>query len=154
MLLSPRFAGIVAALIFACWVRSAIRDDQLDWNRNGFAMHLESCSGFIVVAFQPNDRPDAFETTSRPEHFGYQGWLIGRLKYSRRGAGQRDDWTRIDIPFWFILFGFLLAHRDARRFTAHMRRKSRLARGLCPHCGYDLRGGHKQCPECGAPCDD
>src|SRR5437773_2054164 len=71
MLLSPRFAGIVAALIFACWVRSAIREDHLDWNRNGFAVHLESCSGFIVVRFQPNDRPDAFETTALPEHFGY-----------------------------------------------------------------------------------
>ena len=30
--------------------------------------------------------------------------------------------------------------------TAERRR----VRGLCACCGYDLRGGHARCPECGA----
>jgi hypothetical protein len=31
------------------------------------------------------------------------------------------------------------------------RRRTRTRRGLCIHCGYDLRGGGDVCSECGAP---
>jgi hypothetical protein len=37
----------------------------------------------------------------------------------------------------------LLIRRRARR--------SRIAKNLCGQCGYDLRGGHDRCPECGTP---
>jgi hypothetical protein len=47
--------------------------------------------------------------------------------------------------FAFLTFGLLL-------WRAHLIRRSdeRERSGLCPHCGYDLRGMPDRCPECGA----
>lgn len=60
--------------------------------------------------------------------------------------------TRLIAPHWLpaILFAILPAAWTASRLR-HRRRRSRLARGLCPACGYDLRATRQRCPECGTP---
>lgn len=49
-------------------------------------------------------------------------------------------WIFLTFPATRYLLG-----TPARRL-----RQRRRAAGLCPACGYDLRGGHDRCPECGA----
>jgi hypothetical protein len=60
------------------------------------------------------------------------------------GACRRDSWY---APFWAItplaaLPAGLIAWR--RRVP-----RRRVAKGLCPGCGYDLRASPENCPECG-----
>jgi hypothetical protein len=62
---------------------------------------------------------------------------------------------RWGLPVWFVitLFG-MITLLAAWRVNADSRRRirlSRLASGLCPGCGHELRGAaYKRCPECGA----
>jgi hypothetical protein len=58
-------------------------------------------------------------------------------------------WT---VPFWFVLLLFAaLPARSVLVLTHHRRTRQRLVAGLCPTCGYDLRGSTERCPECGTP---
>jgi hypothetical protein len=71
----------------------------------------------------------------------------GRLGY--RGV-DRSDARLIVVPLAYItaLFAvapaaWLVGFRKRRRHAARVRR------GLCEHCGYDLRASPGRCPECG-----
>lgn len=55
--------------------------------------------------------------------------------------------TAIDLPYWFLAILFLML--PSRQFWLAMRRRQRVLSGLCPGCGYDLRGTPQRCPECG-----
>ena len=54
------------------------------------------------------------------------------------------------IPAWFALASPIVATWVIFRGPLRGRHGSRLARGACLACGYDLRGAaHERCPECG-----
>jgi hypothetical protein len=56
-------------------------------------------------------------------------------------------WLQFPYAFLTFLAALPLLASLANRY--HKQR--RLARGLCPICGYDLRSSPTRCPECGAP---
>jgi hypothetical protein len=56
----------------------------------------------------------------------------------------------LKVPYWLIiaLCGLLPAH-SLLGVPAALRRRRRRLKGLCMHCGYDLRASEGRCPECG-----
>jgi hypothetical protein len=57
----------------------------------------------------------------------------------------------ISVEYWSVLLFSALAPLG-RLFSKWTRIKAnRVAQGLCPNCGYDLRATPDRCPECGTP---
>lgn len=56
------------------------------------------------------------------------------------------------LPFAMLIsIGGLadLAFRVLPQHRREVEQQRRKQQGLCLHCGYDLRGSHDRCPECG-----
>ena len=74
------------------------------------------------------------------------------FSFARKRADPTFDSERFvaaGVPLWFVLPPVVWF---AWRTTATLLRRGRRRRlGLCPACGYDLRGITTRCPECGMP---
>ena len=66
------------------------------------------------------------------QHGRFQPWWAGVI-----------FWSAYLLVFAFVTIGWVRI--EARRSL--LRERARL--GLCPRCGYDLRGSPERCPECG-----
>jgi hypothetical protein len=67
-----------------------------------------------------------------------------------RNVRPNDRWVRqIWFPHWTL--GILGIIPLIALFLRGARRRSRIRRGLCGECGYDLRASQHRCPECGTP---
>jgi hypothetical protein len=102
--------------------------------------------------------------------FGAAAYTLVRESYFDPARGAYYEWNSPDRPgravkrvmtmstrqVWFPhwLPALLTAAPPALWIAARARsrtRQRRTARGLCPACGYDLRGTPGRCPECGTP---
>ena len=87
-----------------------------------------------------------------------QSWLLNLTLFHLWAAsfGKPDmDWRVRWAMFFFALLGGIgilqLASMYFWLVAPAIRRHRRRSRGLCIHCGYDLRGSPTgACPECGA----
>ena len=82
----------------------------------------------------------AFPPASPGNAFGF-----GRVG-ATLGAG-KGAWTTT-VPYWSVCA--LLALPPMLRQYVRRRDRRRAEAGLCPACGYDLRGTPGRCPECGS----
>jgi hypothetical protein len=79
------------------------------------------------------------------------GYGHGKTEFDSRGAEPAlpQAMTYVTVPWWFV--GALAAILPAGRIRLWLRDVRRRRRGLCVHCGYDLRASPERCPECGEP---
>jgi hypothetical protein len=79
--------------------------------------------------------------------FGVQRWQQPPLT-NAPGPKYTNSYFGIALPFW--LLALVCGIAPALRWNPRRLRRRRLAAGLCPSCGYDLRATPERCPECGA----
>jgi hypothetical protein len=77
-------------------------------------------------------------------------WRFAGFSYTidRIGFIQDPPMHILVTPSWFLIV--ITAAPGALRLRSIIRRRTRLSRGLCAKCGYDLRASVERCPECGA----
>jgi hypothetical protein len=83
----------------------------------------------------------------RPDPGAWSGFQ--HTTFIQNAPGAPSQQRTIRVPFW--AFAAATAAPPLWRvalFRRHQRRR-RLAAGLCPRCGYDLRATPERCPECG-----
>lgn len=58
----------------------------------------------------------------------------------------------VEFSYWAFasLFGILPAFAAVRVYFKAFVMRRRIAQGLCPACGYDVRATRDRCPECGS----
>ena len=93
-------------------------------------------------------RISEFVTTGRPPAYARQSALGFGVVRSQFWDGE-IGWSLI-LPYWFaVMATAILPARSSVLAAKLLRRRRRLAGGLCPGCGYDLRATPATCPECG-----
>lgn len=152
--------------------RSTVRFIYVDSSAGGIAVGRQAenydLGGMFDVPITPKHYTKPY---SRPPR-GYPS-LLPRWDYRPSPPSRPPWWTRLGfhyvrevdddkywtknnwgvvVPYWSLAaLTFVLPASWWMSTRKRRRRAARARRGLCPACGYDLRGSPERCPECGAP---
>ncbi len=163
---------VMCVAMTAMWVRSYWIGDDIGMNTPaGNRYFVRTGAGQLVVDVSSGytfgrDQP-RFQSTPTERALKVVYWVEPDSFLSRAGfayisstfdgpLGGTMMVRAAVMPCWFAL---LLAAVTPAVWAATRRRRSvhrarqDLARGVCPTCGYDLRGTPGRCPECGAIAD-
>ena len=138
-----------------------------EWNAFGFRVHAESETDFqaTVIRYPGRDEPGVNTDPVSWIIWTFEaGWPLPALGCREVLRGIKGNplsirptekhlLTELLWPGFAIntvFYAFILWLLFAGPFV--LRRRRRIRRGLCPKCGYDLRGSKdaSACPECGA----
>ena len=72
--------------------------------------------------------------------------LFATARWSSNDEEESTSHLWIRLWPWVFLWGVL----TFRHLVRDRRRRTRIRKGLCIRCGYDMRGSSQRCPECGA----
>lgn len=142
---------LLAVAVAVMWIRSHQRPDFIHYtSKQQWHFSLISGHGAIDLLYISHWPQEPELWRGRYSKSVYYG-----TRYSKRilgfGVGVGSNGGRfVNIPHWFVVTLCAvpslvwLCRCGSRRTTL------RRARGLCVHCGYDLRASKEHCPECGA----
>jgi hypothetical protein len=146
----------IASVVF--WIRSRRVSDSLAFTPFPTQWSLSTSRGTVsVIRNRPWLEPGDLKSGIKSLYYERSFLGFGTKQSEQSHTWQNKSGSRkigyITIirsyfaPLWFCSAIFSIL--PLIQYPRLLRRLFRKRRGLCPHCGYDLRASPERCPECG-----
>jgi hypothetical protein len=141
---------VLCVAVVALWVRSYWAQDTLMVMRGARLTNVGSVGGSFFISLHASPFPLPRRVIV---HASDPGMTRGDFAQNLIGFMAAEDVPEgtlgfVMFPQWTVVAACVAM--PGTRLARRRRRKRREAHGLCPRCGYDLRGNVSGvCPECG-----